>query len=107
MPQLFLCRKNRVVQETWNGTGKSAVSSLVRMSTDTQLPFAVYLTRIRAHGWDPLVPTATGIYDGPQGAPRLSPLVASHQGSVDGKDRPVVQQDFDLFWKDTPLYSVK
>jgi hypothetical protein len=35
MPQLFLRHKNRVVQETWNGTGKSSVSSLVRMSTDT------------------------------------------------------------------------
>jgi hypothetical protein len=32
---------------------------------------------------------------------------ALHQGSVDGKDRPVVQQGFDLFWKDTPLQSVK
>jgi hypothetical protein len=35
MPQLFLRRKNRVVQETWNETGKSFVSSLIRMSTDT------------------------------------------------------------------------
>jgi hypothetical protein len=66
MPQLFWRRKNRVVQETWNETGKSAVSSLVRMSTDTQLPFAVCLARIRAHGWDLLVPMATGVYDGPQ-----------------------------------------
>jgi hypothetical protein len=33
MLQLFLRRKNRVVQNTWNGTGKSSVSSLVRMST--------------------------------------------------------------------------
>jgi hypothetical protein len=58
MPQLFLCRKNRVVQKTWNGTGKSSVSSLVRMSMGIfQLPYAVYLARIRAHGWDPLVPT--------------------------------------------------
>jgi hypothetical protein len=32
---------------------------------------------------------------------------APHQGSVDGKDRLVVQQGFDLFWKDTPLQSVK
>jgi hypothetical protein len=31
MPQLFLRRKNHVVQETWNGTGKSSVSSLIRM----------------------------------------------------------------------------
>jgi hypothetical protein len=58
MPQLFLCRKNRVVQETWNGTGKSSVSSLVRMSTGSQLPVAVGLARLLAHGWDPLVPTA-------------------------------------------------
>jgi hypothetical protein len=40
------------------------------MSMDTQLLFTVCLARIRAHGWDPLVPTATGVYDGPQGAPR-------------------------------------
>jgi hypothetical protein len=33
-----------------------------------QLPFAICLERIRAHGWDPLVPSATGIYDGPQEA---------------------------------------
>jgi hypothetical protein len=32
---------------------------------------------------------------------------APHQGSVDGKDRSVVQQGFDLFWMDTPLQSVK
>jgi hypothetical protein len=32
---------------------------------------------------------------------------APHQGSVDGNVRPVVQQGFDLFWKDTPLQSVK
>jgi hypothetical protein len=38
-----------------------------------QLPFAVCLARIRAHGWDPLVPTATGVYDGLQGAPRYRP----------------------------------
>jgi hypothetical protein len=80
MPQLFLCRKNRVVQETWNGTGKSSVSSLVRMSTDTQLPFAVCLAGISAHGWDPLVPTATGVYDGPQGAPRYFIVGDEYQG---------------------------
>jgi hypothetical protein len=32
---------------------------------------------------------------------------APHQGSVDRNVRPVVQQGFDLFWKDTPLQSVK
>jgi hypothetical protein len=32
---------------------------------------------------------------------------APHHGSVDGNVRPVVQQGFDLFWKDTPLQSVK
>jgi hypothetical protein len=44
--------KNRVVQETWNGTGKSAVSSLVRMSTGSQLPVAVDLARLLAYGLD-------------------------------------------------------
>jgi hypothetical protein len=57
MPQLFLCHKNCVIQETWNGTGKSSVSSLVRMSTGSQLPIAVDLARLLAHGWDPSVPT--------------------------------------------------
>jgi hypothetical protein len=33
MPQLSLHHKNRVIQKTWNGMGKSSVSSLVRMST--------------------------------------------------------------------------
>jgi hypothetical protein len=80
MPQLFLYRKNCVVQETWNGTGKLYVSSLVRMSTDTQLPFVVFLAGIRAHGWDPLAPTATGVYDGPQGAPRYFIVGGEYQG---------------------------
>jgi hypothetical protein len=80
MPQLFLCCKNCVIQETWNGTGKSSVSSLVRMTMDTQLPFAVCLAGIRAYGWDPLVPTATGVYDGPQGAPRYFIVGGEYQG---------------------------
>jgi hypothetical protein len=58
MPQLFLCRKNHVVQETWNRTGKSVVSSLVRMPTGSQLPVAVDLTGLLAHGWDTSVLTA-------------------------------------------------
>jgi hypothetical protein len=67
MPQLFLRRKNRVVQETWNETGKSSVSSSIRMSTNSQPPYDVGLARLHAHGWDPLVPTAAGVYDGLQG----------------------------------------
>jgi hypothetical protein len=58
MPPLFQRRKNRVIQETWNGTGKSAVSSLVRMSTGSQLPVAVDLAGLLAHGWDTSVLTA-------------------------------------------------
>jgi hypothetical protein len=50
------------------------------MSTDTQLPFAVCLAGIHAHGWDPLVPTATGVYDGPQGAPRYFIVGGEYQG---------------------------
>jgi hypothetical protein len=52
MPQLVRRRKNCEIQETWNGTGKSAVSSLVRMSTDSQLPVAVGLAGLLAYGWD-------------------------------------------------------
>jgi hypothetical protein len=80
MLQLFLCRKNHVIQETWNGTRKSSVSSLVRMSMDTQLPFAICLAGIRAHGWDSLVPMATGVYDGPQGTPRYFIVGGEYQG---------------------------
>jgi hypothetical protein len=58
MPQLVRRRKNRVIQETWNGTGKLAVSSLVRMSTCSQLPVAVDLARLLAYGWDTSVLTA-------------------------------------------------
>jgi hypothetical protein len=58
MPQLFRHRKNRVIQETWNGTGKSAVSFLVRMSTGSQLPIVVDLAGLLAHGWDTSVLTA-------------------------------------------------
>jgi hypothetical protein len=50
------------------------------MSTDTQLPFAVCLAGIHAHGWDPLVPTATGVYDGPQEAPRYFVVGGEYQG---------------------------
>jgi hypothetical protein len=80
MPQLFLRRKNRVVQETWNGTEKSSVSSLVRMSMGSQLPVAIGLARLHAHGWDPLVSTATGVYDGPQEAPRYFIVGGEYQG---------------------------
>jgi hypothetical protein len=45
-----------------------------------QLPFAVCLARIHAHGWDPLVPRATGVYDGPQGAPRYFIIGGEYQG---------------------------
>jgi hypothetical protein len=59
---------------------KSSVSSLVRMSTDTQLPCAICLVGIRAHGWDPLVPMATGVYDGPQGTPRYFFVGGEYRG---------------------------
>jgi hypothetical protein len=45
-----------------------------------QLPFAICLAGIRAHGWDPLVPTATGVYDGLQGAPRYLIVGGEYQG---------------------------
>jgi hypothetical protein len=44
-----------------------------------QLPFTVCLAGIRAHGWDPLVPMATGVYDGLQGAPRYFIIGGEYQ----------------------------
>jgi hypothetical protein len=49
---------------------KSAGSSSILMSMGTHLPYTVCLAGIHAHGWDPLVPTATGVYDGLQEVPR-------------------------------------
>jgi hypothetical protein len=45
-----------------------------------QLPFAVCLAGIRAHGWDPLLPMATGVYDGLQGALRYFIVGGEYQG---------------------------
>jgi hypothetical protein len=45
-----------------------------------QLPFAACLAGIRVHGWEPLVPTATGVYDGPQGAPRYFIVGGEYEG---------------------------
>jgi hypothetical protein len=45
-----------------------------------QLPFAICLAGIRAHGWDPLVPTATGVYDGLQGACMYFIIGGEYQG---------------------------
>jgi hypothetical protein len=45
-----------------------------------QLPFAVCLARIRAHGWDPSVPTTNGVYVGPQGVPRYFIVGGEYQG---------------------------
>jgi hypothetical protein len=45
-----------------------------------QLPFAVCLAGIRAHGWDPLVPMTTGVYDGLQGVPRYFIMGGEYQG---------------------------
>jgi hypothetical protein len=101
-----------------------------------QLPFAVCLVGIRAHGWDPLVPTATGVYDGLQGAPMYFIIGGEYQGlnllawigwacivrrsTVNGLDQwlgPTPRKCGRectpgcaarlLFWKDTPLQSVK
>ena len=33
-------------------------------------PYAVDLAGLHAHGWDPLMPTDSGVYDGLHGEPR-------------------------------------
>jgi hypothetical protein len=45
-----------------------------------QLPYAIYLAEIRAHGWDPLVPTATGVLDGLQEAPGYLIMRGEYRG---------------------------
>ena len=37
------------------------------------VPYAVDLAGLHAHGWDPLIPTVPGVYDGLQGESRCLP----------------------------------
>jgi hypothetical protein len=80
MPQLFLRRKTCVVQETWNGTGKSSVSSLVRMSTDTSATVRRMSYENTCTWVGPLSAHGHCVYDGPQGAPRYFIVGGEYQG---------------------------
>jgi hypothetical protein len=80
MPQLFCTIKT--VSSRRLGMGRESHLYLLSFACQQtlQLPFAVCLARIHAHGWDPLVPTTTGVYDGPQGAPRYVIVGGEYQG---------------------------
>jgi hypothetical protein len=70
-PTINIANDSCVVQRTLTmrsimALGKSAGSSSFRMSMGRQLPYVIGLARLHAHGWDPLVPTATGVYEGPR-----------------------------------------
>jgi hypothetical protein len=80
MPQLFCAIKT--VSSRRLGMGQESHLYLVSFACQRtlQLSFVVCLAGICAHGWDPLVPTATGVYDGPQGAPRYFIVGGEYQG---------------------------
>jgi hypothetical protein len=61
MPQLFCAVKT--VSSKRLGMGWESHLYLLPFACQRafQLPYAVYLAGIRAYGWDPLVPTATGV----------------------------------------------
>ena len=50
--------------------GKSSVIFSRPCVNGQPVAYAVGPARLHAHGWDPLVPTDAGVYDGLQEAPR-------------------------------------
>ena len=50
--------------------GKSSVIFSRPHVNGQPVTYAVDLAGLHAHGWDPLIPTDTGVYDGLQEAPR-------------------------------------
>jgi hypothetical protein len=61
MPQLFLRRKTVLSKRLEMGQESHLYLLPFACQRALQLPYVVYLTRIRAHGWDPLVPMTTGV----------------------------------------------
>ena len=47
--------------------GKSSVTFSLSHVNGQPEPYAVGLAGLHAHGWDPLMPTDSGAYDGLQG----------------------------------------
>ena len=50
--------------------GKSSVIFSRPRVNGQPVAYAIGLAGLNAHGWDPLIPTDAGVYDGLQGAPR-------------------------------------
>ena len=69
MPSEFLRRKLRVNHKVWNGTRKSFVIFFRSHVNGQPVPYVVGLVGLHAHGWDPLIPTDAGVYEGLQGVP--------------------------------------
>jgi hypothetical protein len=80
MPQLFCTVKTVLSKRLGMGWESHLYLLSFACQQTLQLPFAVCLAGIRAHGWDPLVPTTTGVYDGLQGAPRYFIVGGEYQG---------------------------
>ena len=70
MPLEFLRRKPRVNHRALNGPGLLSVIFSRLCVNGQPVTYAAGLARLQAHGWDPLIPTYAGVYDGLQGAPR-------------------------------------
>jgi hypothetical protein len=137
MPQLFLHHKNHVVQETWNGMKVICIffrshvnghSATIRCISSGNT--CTWVGPLSAHGhwclgwsvrspwvlhregwisgFDPLGRVGVGMHCAEKEGEWLGSMTGPHTKEVwTGKIRPVVQQGFDLFWKDTPLQSVQ
>ena len=69
MSSEFLRRKPRANHRDLNGPGfLSVIFSRPRVNGQP-VTYAAGLARLQAHGWDPLIPTYAGVYDGLHGAP--------------------------------------
>ena len=67
MSSEFLRRNDTLTIRLGMGWEMSFVTFFHLHVNGQPVPYAVDLAGLHAHGWDPLMPTVTGVYDGLQG----------------------------------------
>ena len=74
MSSRFLRHKSYIKHRALIGPGLLSVIFSRWHVNGQPVAYVVGLARLHAHGWDPLIPTDAGVYDGLQGAPRYAHL---------------------------------
>ena len=67
MPSEFLRLKDVLTMRLGMGREMSSMIFFRSHVNGQPVPYAVDLAGLHAHGWDPLIPTVPGVYDGLQG----------------------------------------